>query len=86
MAGINMLMGYSEALRPCFVKGRKALFHRWSHHSKIRDALLQGQASGVIAADFGIVEYEDGTVEEVYPCSIQFCDRMLDQYCFEVEE
>nr|DAR24704.1 MAG TPA: hypothetical protein [Caudoviricetes sp.] len=43
--------------RPCFVDGRKALFHRWTAYDII---------------DYAIVEYEDGTVDIVHPESIRF--------------
>ena len=61
-----------EKLRPCFVKNKKALFHKWVHMKN-----LLGQEFEV-----GIVEYENGQVEEVTPDNIKFCDNEIDEYSF----
>lgn len=64
--------------RPCYVQGRKALFHRWANTA--RPALPRGVEPGENARYFqqrtthGIVEFEDGTVERVWPQDIQFAD------------
>lgn len=66
--------------RPCFVKGKKAIFHRWTDYAQVRDAYLQGTTPGQLAQTFAIVEFEDGTVSECYPNQVQFCDNLHAQY------
>lgn len=56
--------------RRCMVDGKKAMFHRWNERSDVVD----GEPAGQIRFTLGIVEYEDGGVDEVYPCAIKFCD------------
>ena len=60
-------------IRPCFVKDRKAFFHKWVHTKD-----LLGQEFEV-----GIVEYEDGQVEEVTPNNIKFHDNKIREYDFQ---
>lgn len=89
--------------RPCIVKERKAVFHKWaekqaiviqkrifSNDAVIEDALLSIR-EGYIPPEFdaytrrktvAIIEYEDGTVDEVAPRDIKFtepcyCEGML---------
>lgn len=61
-------------LRPCLVKGKKALFHKWVHTKN-----LFGQEFEV-----GIVEFIDGPVEEVTPDNIRFCDGKAKEYIFKM--
>lgn len=63
-----------NVLRPCFVDGKRALFHRWEDRAElVGESLLRGgHPGGQFWAVFGIVELEDGTVKEVYPSGIQF--------------
>lgn len=63
-------------LRPCYYKGRKALFHRWSDYSRVIEpsVLRGGHGGGVISGTCAIIETADGTVLEVYPTEIQFAD------------
>lgn len=65
-------MTYQEATeiqnamyRPCFVDGKKALFHRWTAYNVI---------------DYAIVEYEDGTVDIVHPQSIRFVSGKVEEF------
>lgn len=65
--------------RPCWVYGkRKALFHRWANSARAQ--LPRGQEPGEnvryyqYRATQAIVEYEDGTVDRVWPQDIQFAD------------
>lgn len=37
---------------------------------------------GTVQATLAIVEFEDGTIEEVYPYRIKFLDNKLKEYCF----
>lgn len=63
-------------LRPCYVKGVKALFHKWV---KSTDVLMHPFTKG-------IVEYEDGSIDMVSPYSIKFCDNKLNEYAFPERE
>lgn len=65
--------------RPCYAKGKKALFHRWANTanpitprgvdpSDERARFFQYRATQAV------VEYEDGTVERVWPQDIRFAD------------
>lgn len=49
----------------------KALFHCWSHKFWTVD-----QISKIV----GIVEYEDGSIHEVYPSEIRFVDNKAKAY------
>ncbi len=62
-------------LRPCLVKDKKALFHKWGHTKN-----LLGQEF-----DVAIVEYEDGQIEEVTPNNLKFCDNRINKYMFKEE-
>lgn len=71
-------------LRPCKVNGKKALFHTWINKSQIVDPspLMGGHNGGVLNYTVGIIEFENGTVEECLPNVIQFLDNKLNDYCF----
>ena len=71
MAGLSDIEVKME-IRPWFVKGEKALFHQWVHTKN-----LLGQEFEV-----GLVEYENGQVEEVTPNNIKFCDNKINEYSF----
>lgn len=65
--------------RPCYVNGRRALFHRWVNTAN--PVLPKGVEADDPKARFfqhrhtaGLVEYEDGTVERVWPQEIRFAD------------
>lgn len=60
--------------RPCFVKGKKALFHRWADRAQVvgESILKGGHPAGQLWEVFGIIEYEDGTINEAYPNEIRF--------------
>ena len=89
MAVINsgIVVSISE-YRPCIVKrkdgDKKALFHRWSAYSEIHapSPMVSGHPGGVVCSTLGIVEYDDGTVEEVFPVKIMFCDNKFKKYVF----
>lgn len=86
MAGLNGTITLSSGeYRPCIVGNRKALFHRWIERVEIvSPALAYGSpGGGVIKRPLGIVEYEDGKIEEVYPTKIQFVDNPFNGVCFE---
>ena len=77
MASLNNIEVKQE-IRPCYIKDiedRKALFHKWVHTKN-----LLGQEFEV-----GIVEYENGQIDEVAPRDIRFCDNKVKEYSFETE-
>lgn len=74
--------------RPCLVKKRRALFHRWEDRAETvgQSMLKGGPPAGQLWTVFGIVEYEDGTVEEVYPHEIKFIDGKFREYVWRDED
>ena len=81
-------------LRPCMVaisKGgreKKALFHCWSQWSDVvgESVLKSGHKGGQVSETYGIVEFEDGTVQSVYPQLIRFLDNPFVEYMWEEGE
>ena len=63
-------------MRLCLVKGRKALFHCWEQVSEVvaPSELRNGPQGGTLRYTVAIVEYEDGSVESVYPNDVIFQD------------
>lgn len=76
-------------VRPCIVtqngEEKKALFHIWNNFAKpvAADVYAGGCPEGQISIVFGIVEYEDGSVDEVRPAQIRFVDNKIKDYAFE---
>lgn len=76
-------------VRPCIVtqngEEKKALFHMWNNFAKpvAADVYAGGCPEGQISIVFGIVEYEDGSVDEVRPAQIRFVDNKIKDYAFE---
>lgn len=64
----------STELRPCMINGKKALFHLWI---KKKDIVMQSEYVD------GLVEFIDGTVEEIKADRIGFCDSKIKEYSFE---
>lgn len=63
--------------RPCWVKGRRAIFHRWSDSARPVNPYGKDDPSDERLQKWsvhGIVEYEDGTVEREWPSAIRFAD------------
>lgn len=64
--------------RPCWVRGRKALFHCWAnvaHPVPPRGVELNEKTRFFqFRRTDAIVEFEDGTVARCYPNEIQFAD------------
>lgn len=61
------------------------LFHMWNNFAKpvAADVYAGGCPEGQISIVFGIVEYEDGSVDEVRPAQIRFVDNKIKGYAFE---
>ena len=78
MATINPQIQICAQTRPCWVDGRRALFHRWTDSA--RPVKPYGMEDDDTADRFqvwnvhGLVEYEDGTMARVWPNMIQFAD------------
>lgn len=64
--------------RPCWVRGKRALFHRWVNTAK--PTLPKGQEphEGARYYQFrntqALVEFENGAVELIYPQQVRFVD------------
>ena len=61
-----------QEIRPCYVYGKKALFHLWI---KKKDVLIN-------ECIMGLVEYENGIVCEVPLDKIVFCDNKIKEFIF----
>ena len=80
-SGSNAVKGLSVTKpgrpRPCEVKGRPAFFHTFSTIAYVvsPSPLVGGHPGGQISQPCAIVEYPDGSVEEVDPVLVKFVDR-----------
>lgn len=81
VAAIKSLIYQSQEIeyRPCYVNGRKAIFHRWVNTAN--PALPRGVSANDDKARFfqhrsttALVEYADGTLDRVWPQDIRFAD------------
>lgn len=89
MAALDGKITVSNAeYRPCIVDGKRALFHRWTERANIvpPSPMIGGHNGGVIKDTAGIVEYEDGTIAEVYAFNIRFVDNPFADIAFPPEE
>ena len=82
----DITVKYSE-YRPCIVNEKKALFHRWEDISQIvpPSPMVGGHHGGENKSVAGIVEFEDGTIREVYPYNIRFVDNPFAEIGFPPE-
>lgn len=62
--------------RPCVVDEKRAMFHCWEQRADVVDAspLRGGHPGGQYWVTLGIVEYEDGSMDEISPRKIRFLD------------
>lgn len=77
--------------RPCWVNGRRAIFHRWCDSARPVNPYGKDSPGDERLQKWsvhGIVEYEDGTVEREWPSAIQFADsaELFDGLCWEAME
>lgn len=78
--------------RPCWVDGRRAIFHRWTDSA--RPAKARGVEDDDNAQRFqlhsvhALVEYEDGTLQRVWPGAVQFADseKLFTEYDWDAME
>lgn len=66
----------SPERRPCWVDGKKAMFHQWINRAQIAppSMMVGGHSGGQLWDVFGLVEMEDGQMKEVYPSKVIFAD------------
>lgn len=68
----------ADQRRPCYVRGRRALFHRWINNA--HPVLPRGVELNDNNRFFqfrrteALVEYEDGSVERIFPSAVKFAD------------
>ncbi len=62
-----------QEVRPCYINGKKALFHLWI---KKIDFITKNEFVK------GLVEFADGTVEEIEADKIRFCDYRTREFAF----
>lgn len=81
VAAINKIAFQSmeNEYRPCYINGRRALFHRWINSA--HPVLPKGMDASNEKARFfqyrstrALIEYEDGTLELAWPSDIRFAD------------
>lgn len=65
--------------RACIARGKNALFHKWTTRKQVigQSPMIGGHPGGQIEFTFGLVEYEDGTIEEIVPAEITFIDGRI---------
>jgi hypothetical protein len=67
MAALTTCIEIKMECRPCFVNGKKAMFHKWVESS-------QQLGNYSFRETFALVEYEDGTVKKEPLDNIKFAD------------
>lgn len=78
MTVMNNEFIFKHHTRPCWVDGRRAIFHRWTDSA--RPVKPRGMEEDEAADRYqlhsvhALVEYEDGTVERVWPNTVRFAD------------
>lgn len=63
--------------RPCWVRGRRAIFHRWTDSARPVKPVSNDQETDERLQKWsvhGLVEYEDGRMEREWPNNIRFAD------------
>lgn len=76
MANFSDILISTNEYRTCIVMERKCLFHQWIKKNDIlkNEYLL------------GLIEFEDGHLEEVSICNIIFDDNKIEEYFFKGRE
>lgn len=93
MAKLGDITIKTAEYRPCYVSGRKALFHRWEafpyvspskYMAKRWEGLNEDEAieKSIDLGTLAIVEYEDGTIAKVYPEEVRFVPGLMNEYDF----
>lgn len=70
------LVNFDQTVRPCMVRGHKAVFHRWVEHSYVESpGIMVGSSNGgQVSCLTALIEFETGQVEEVRPNNVVFRD------------
>lgn len=80
MSALDGIITFSHSeYRLCEVDGKKALFHKWNDYSQVveESPLIGGAPAGEIKYTLGLVEFENGVVDEVSPRRITFKDGLF---------
>lgn len=78
----NFMTTTEDQRRPCWVNGRRAMFHRWTDSA--RPVKPRGMEEDELADHYqlhsvhALVEYEDGTMARVWPHTVQFVPNAQD--------
>jgi hypothetical protein len=86
------LKTFNEMVRPCMVRGHKAVFHRWIEHSYVEPpGIMVGSSNGgQVSYLTALIEFETGQVEEVRPKDVIFRDfavnRLFGEYIYGDDE
>ena len=73
MASVGTDIIIRQEYRPCWVNGKKGLFHKWLVK---KDFICQNEYA------VGLVEFENGSIEEIKSERIYFSDRKVKKYVF----
>lgn len=77
MATFNTMIT-ANPTRPCWVEGRRAIFHRWTDSARpVKPRGMEEDESAEryqLHSVHALVEYEDGTMSRVWPTAVQFAD------------
>lgn len=78
MGSLDATFSVEAELRPCLVDGKRALWHEWTTRWEIvpPSIMVGGHGGGQVSASLAVVEFEDGTVAEVYPSRVRFLDTV----------
>lgn len=88
MAAFN-IMNIMNHTRPCWVNGRRAIFHRWTDSARpVKPRGVEDEETTEryqLHTVHALVEYEDGTMSRVWPRTVQFADseRLFSEYDWE---
>lgn len=77
MASLDSEIVIKRELRPCYVDGRKALFHGWVDVADVitPSIAIGGHNGGTVRDTLALVEYENGKVAKVDTRYFRFADH-----------
>ena len=80
MASFSEEIKITHELRPCFMDGKKALFHGW--HNGYVCFENEGKIINALQYTKGIAELSDGSITLCEANEIRFADDLIKQYYF----
>lgn len=85
MSSLKSEITIQNELRPCWYRQERALFHCWEQLSQViaPSPMVGGHPGGTESAVLAIIEFKDGSIAEVQPSEIMFCDNKHREYAFE---